>query len=223
MLAHELLRDLAVATRAKRCLLATSQTTGNPLLSRVEVGLFETLVSMQYGVGASDGGNHTFRSIEEATREVLRLGQFDVAFVDPFHTYDASLEAFRVFGECTRRSGWLVAHDCFPPFGLAADTFQPGPWCGSTYAAFRDTAVLSGRAWLVIDDDFGLGVLGPQGTSHLIRHDVPASVAEAWDRADITTKRELLRDHGPQVMRVVSPKRAPEVLAGLLSGASVAL
>ncbi len=81
----------------------------------------------------------------------------------------------------------------------------------------------SDRAWFVVDDDHGLGVLGPRKTGHLVRHHTPASLTAEWDQADIHTKRQLYRDHGPVLMRAVAPERTEEVLAQLLRGEPVTL
>lgn len=223
MQAHELLRDVAEATNAKRCLIVTSEDTGNPLLTNLGVAQFETLVSLQYGDLAQDGSASAYRPIGQVAREARRLGQFDVAFLDPFHTYRSSLAAFRHIARRTRRHGWMVIHDCYPPYDYASETFQPGSWCGSTYAAFRDFALTNDRAWFVVDDDFGLGLLGPRNTAHLIRHELPTELARRWAGADLEGKRDLLRDHGPQVMRVVEPARVADLLARLVAGTTVDL
>ncbi|MBI5156600.1 MAG: hypothetical protein HZA58_01155 [Acidimicrobiia bacterium] len=223
MQGHELLRDLAAATNAKRCLIVTSEDTGNPFLANLRIARFETLVSLQYGDLAQDGSASRYRPIGQVAREARRLGQFDVAFLDPFHTYRSSLAALRRIGRSTRRHGWMVVHDCYPPYDYSSDTFRPGPWCGSTYAAFRDVAMPSDRAWFVVDDDYGLGVLGPLKTGHLIRHVLPAELARRWARADIDGKRDLLRDHGPQLMRLVEPARVGGLLASVMAGTAVEL
>jgi len=223
MQAHELLAQLATATNAKRCLIVTSEDTGNPLLTNLRVAQFATLVSLQYGDLSQDGSTSPYRPIGEVARDARRLGHFDVGFLDPFHSYRSSLAALRLFGRSTRRRGWLVVHDCYPPYDYASDVFQAGPWCGSTYAAFRDHALASDRAWFVVDDDYGLGVLGPRRTGHLVRHEIPAALAAAWSRADIDGKRELLREHGPAVMRVVEPGSAMAVVGAVVAGESAAI
>lgn len=223
-MSHELLHAVAKATGAKRCLLVTTGVTGNPALAGIGIGQFETLVSLRYG-GPEIDELARLRSLEVVAREARRLGQFDVAFMDPHHTYRSSVAAFRHVGRRTRRSGWLIAHDCYPPYELAAETIRPGQgaWCGSTYAAFRDVALPSGRAWFVVDDDYGLGVLGPKNTGHLIRQDTPAALAAQWRRADIDAKRELLRESGAQLMRAVPAERVGDMMARLIRNEPVDL
>ncbi|OFW64646.1 MAG: hypothetical protein A2135_03960 [Actinobacteria bacterium RBG_16_67_15] len=222
MMAHELLHAVAAATKARRCLLVTAEVTGNPLLANVSVRSFQTLVSLQYEM-PEGGSGLGFRPIARVAREARRLGQFDVAFVDPHHSYESSEAAFRLFGRSTQDHGWLIAHDCLPSYELSSPVLVRGAWCGSTYAAFRDVARRSDRAWFVVDDDFGLGVLGPRKTGHLVAHEVPAELADRWDRSDIDTKRELYREHGHLLMRAVSPGRADEVLGRLLRNEPVEL
>ena len=202
----------------------TSETTGNPALEEVSIGRFETIVSMQYSPAmAPEAGTDRYRTIDQVAEEARRLGPFDVAFVDPYHTYEASLVALTQLAECTRERGWMIVHDCFPPFALTSDIYQDGPWCGSTYAAFRDVAETSDRAWFVADSDFGLGVLGPANTAHLIRHDVAPELAALWRRSDIDSKRELLKDAAVPLMRVIAPARADDVLSSILRNEAVTL
>lgn len=221
-MAHELLHTVAQAIKARRCLLVTAELMGKPLLANVSLRNFETLVSLQYEMPEGATGLE-YRPLEKVAREARRLGQFDVAFLDPYHSYESSEAAFRLFGRSTRHHGWLIAHDCMPSYALTSPVLVIGAWAGSTYAAFRDVAVKSDRAWFVVDDDYGLGVLGPRRTGHLVVHDVPASLTAEWGRADIARKRELYRDHASLLMRAVAPDRAEGVLAKLLCGESVDL
>jgi len=224
MMAHELLHRIATLTQARRCILVTSETTGNPALEKASSAQFETMVSMQYSPATTaEPGTDRYRTIDQVADEARRLGPFDVAFVDPYHTYEASMVALACLAECIRDRGWMIVHDCFPPFELASDIYQDGPWCGSTYAAFRDVAETSDRAWFVADSDFGLGVLGPASTAHLIRHAVAPELAALWRESDIDSKRELLKDAGVPLMRVVSPARVDDLLSSFLRNEAVTL
>jgi len=224
MMAHELLRSIAAAIQARRCVLVTSETTGNPLLEDVSIGGFDMMASLRYSDAMPEGsGSLGYRTIDRVAEEVRRLGQFDVAFVDPFHSYEASLTAFNSLVGCTRERGWMVVHDCLPPYLLASDVYQNGPWCGSTYAAFRDVASTSGRAWFVVDSDFGLGVLGPAQTSRLVQDSVPPEVVTRWNTADIESKRELLRDCGKALMRAIPAERFDELFSAILRNEPVTL
>ncbi len=222
MLAHELLHTVAKTTKARRCLLVTAELMGNPLLANVSIREFETLISLQYEMPEGATGVE-YRPLGKVAREARRLGQFDLAFVDPYHSYESSEAAFRLFGRSTRDHGWLIAHDCLPSYELTSPDLVIGAWCGSTYAGFRDVARKSDRAWFVVDDNYGLGVLGPRKTGHLVHHDIPAGLADSWERADIDAKRELYREHGPVLMRAVAPDRAEEVLVRLCRGEPVEL
>jgi len=221
MMAHELLATVATLTEATRCVVLTSSRTGNPFLGNLAIGRFQTLVSLQYD-GGPDLPAEPLQGLEVVIRDAQRVGQFDIGFLDPLHSYALSLAAFRAIAGRIKR-GWLIAHDCNPPYELSAEQYQTGAWCGSTYAAFRDFATASDRAWFVVDDDYGLGVMGPRKTGRLVHHGLAPELAERWGRANITTKRELFKEHGPQLMRLVSPDRAEEILTRLVRGEEVSL
>jgi hypothetical protein len=81
-----------------------------------------------------------------------------------------------------------------------------GDWSGLSFAAFRDVALQTDRAWFVIDTDSGIGVLCPQKSSQLIIDNLDLSIMLAWNRAgqDIIVKRELYELHHMGLMRAVS-------------------
>jgi len=89
--------------------------------------------------------------------------QFDVVFADPWHTMCESRLALRWAIDHVAPGGWLVVHDCWPhqPELLGPYRGSGSPWCGDTGWAFQELARAQGNPWCVIDDDFGIGVIGP--------------------------------------------------------------
>lgn len=214
LMAQDLVNLVAEGTRAKRCLALTARTTGNPALRGIFVEKFETFVSIQYDpdlVGRPRGD--WYRSLDQSAQEIAGLEPFDLAFVDPFHSYRSSIRALDIVARRTRPTGWIIVHDCLPPHALTTPRFVPGHWCGSTYAAFRDFAARGERAWFVVDTDFGLGVLGPEGTKSRISDVAPAELLREWNAADLEGRRALLRTDGATIMRALPSAVATNLLS----------
>jgi nucleotide-binding universal stress UspA family protein len=202
--AQHLLSALSIHAAARRCLLLTAGTTGHPTARRISIKQFETLLSVQFRVSqSSDPKDRSYRSLDEVAAELKSLAKFDIVFVDPHHSYEDSIKALDLAEAVLDGDGWMIVHDCFPPYHLTAIDYRPGQWCGSTYAAFRDFAATSGRAWLVIDSDFGLGILGPSDTGQYIDDPIGAEMQRLWLRSGLEARRELLRAHGREILRVV--------------------
>lgn len=215
--AHQLLHRIAGAINAKKCFLLTTPTTGRKLLDGLSISKFEMLVSVKYSPEIDiQNARAAYQNIFDAISDIRRANSFDVSFVDPYHSYEESCLAIEESLSCLNDNGWMVLHDCFPPYELTADSYQEGAWCGSTYAAFRDVAVRGNRAWFVIDSDFGLGVLGPKNSAGIIDDAIDASLASAWKISDMQKKRELLKTNGRELMRVISPDKMGVVLDRLL-------
>jgi hypothetical protein len=115
-----------------------------------------------------DGDEFTFRTQESSSFgpiiDILSSGEdsrYDLVFVDPFHTYAATMTDLVGAFALTRPGGVIVCHDCNP--SDLADTspdFRKGMWCGVTYEAFVDFArTRRGHEWFTVDCDYGCGVL----------------------------------------------------------------
>lgn len=105
--------------------------------------------------------NH-FTFLEEAVQHLIRLNKkFDLICVDPYHEYKESINTFNLLILLLSENGILISHDCCPPnFTCSSPTYQPGDWCGVTYAAFIEIAY-NHPEWYytVINTDYGLGVI----------------------------------------------------------------
>ena len=125
--------------------------------------------------------------------------QFDVCFVDGYHTWDQALRDVENCLRHTPEDGVVVMHDCNPPNEAAgmrdpeAASRHPdsdGSWCGDVWKAV--VLMRASRTDLrveVLDTDYGLGVVR-KGRSETISVD-PASVAE-MTYADLDRDRERL-------------------------------
>lgn len=215
--AHQLVHRIAAATDARRCFLLTAPTTGNRLLDNLSLSKFETLISAKYSPEVDiRNGAAGHQGLLGALSCMRKIGSFDIAFVDPYHSYEESSLAIRESISCLCDTGWMVLHDCFPPYRLTGDDYRAGDWCGSTYAAFRDAASSGDRAWFVVDSDYGLGVLGPKNSFPLVDDGIDAALASAWESASLEGKRELFAAHGHVLLRVIPEDRAEAVVSRLL-------
>jgi hypothetical protein len=222
--AHDLLSLIAIKSGAKRCLMVTSGTTGKPAACGVSLTHFETLLSVQIGIPhASDAANRRHRPLDEVAAELGGLALFEIAFVDPYHSYPDSIAALELADSRLADDGWMVVHDCFPPYELANPDYQDGPWCGQTFAAFRDLSAASGRDWFVLDADYGLGVLGPRFSAGLIVDPIRVDTETLWLGSDPPSRRELLQAHGRELLRVVPADLSEIIVAKIIAREAVRL
>ena len=116
-----------------------------------------------------DGMEITFRTEAETSHDLIRAidrllpaeERYDLIFVDPWHTYEAS--AGDLYGALCllQPNGIIVVHDCNPTDAATVGReFQGGDWCGVTYQAFIDFALATRpTSSCVVDSDYGCGVL----------------------------------------------------------------
>lgn len=218
--AQHLLHVIARSTGAKSCLLCTSEGTGIPALRGISIPEFEFLTSIRYSTELRTSKSDTlqksrFVSLPAALSGARRLAPFDIAFIDPYHDYAESAQVLSELSDQLRESGWIIVHDCYPPYELANEQHQDGAWCGSTYAAFRDFACRSNRAWFVVDTDFGVGIMGPAHTHGCILDLINPALVERWEHSDIAGKRDLLKSDGSALMRVIRPDQFEHFVDGI--------
>ena len=100
------------------------------------------------------------------------LRRFDVVFVDGAHTEE---QAFRDIVNALRSlkpSGIVIVHDCNPPTAAHQSESAPpdGPWNGTVWKAWmkcRCSGMDAGM--LVVDTDWGVGVIDPAGRQEPFR------------------------------------------------------
>jgi hypothetical protein len=97
----------------------------------------------------------------EALARLAEGAPYDLVFVDPWHGYECSLRDIELGWSLLAETGILMVHDCSPPgLALAGPEFQPGDWCGLTYAAFIDfTLSEAGLDFYTVDADYGCAVV----------------------------------------------------------------
>jgi len=116
-----------------------------------------------------DGMKIDFRTPVPCSMELVRriygdgagMAPYDIVFVDPFHTYEASMMDL-LGGYCLLRPGGImVVHDCCPDDpAVVGSEFVPGSWCGVTYQAFLDFVLArDDLRYYTVDCDWGCGVV----------------------------------------------------------------
>ena len=163
----DIIASLAKRFKYTRYLELTSETTGLVFAKSLAIG-FPTCKRLVYNLKGPhpDGLPVDFVSsnsdISEAVAEIERRNlTFDIALVDPYHTYDISLRDLRTAFRLVRPGGALVVHDCVPPEeAVAGPEFINSSWAGVTYRAFVDFCLGNPAFdYFTIDTDWGCGVI----------------------------------------------------------------
>jgi hypothetical protein len=95
-------------------------------------------------------------------KSVIDQGKkFDLVFIDPFHTYEASRRDLELALLVLDEKGTLVVHDCNPPDKQCTlPQSMNGAWLGETYLSFLDIVREKNKlSYCVVDMDFGCGVI----------------------------------------------------------------
>jgi len=176
-----LANDLITGRGLAHVVVITSGTTGNAALRDLDLRGPRLLVAVMY-----DGEQG--ESPEDVTRLLDPMnagGSFDLAIADPHHTYESTTAGLELGLQLVRPGGVMLVHDCLPPRELMAAEFQPGPWCGESYAAFRDVCLAHHLPWITLHADFGIGVVvqtdvarSPRDFAAVRAHDSAACRAE---------------------------------------------
>jgi hypothetical protein len=190
-----------------------SRTTGQKF-ALVSEKIFQTKKRALYNVpdDYADGLPVHYRSGElsaqRCLQELIGSGQtFDIVFVDPYHSYDASAIDIELGWRLVKPGGVMVVHDCNPTDELVASAeFHGGSWCGQTYLAFLDfVARRPELAYCVVDTDWGVGlVFQRQGHAPKLfcdlpaRHDLGALNLKDWKVFEAQRRR---------VLRLISEKQ----------------
>ena len=152
-LTNELLGD----PRFGKVAVITSATTGNPALATIDLARADSVLALQY-VGEGQPGGVELADIGEEVEQDHLVGTFDLAMIDPFHTYGSSVECLALALDMLRPAGVLLVHDCVPPPEYTIPRSSPGNWCGTTFAAFRDLCTANELCWFTLGTDMGIGV-----------------------------------------------------------------
>lgn len=174
-----------------RVAAVTARTTGNPALETLDLRTPQFFVSVQY----EGRPEQQVQSVTELVAALGLTGSLDLVVADPHHTYESSEEALAVSLDLLRPGGVMLVHDCLPPPELTAPLFQPGNWCGVTYAAFRDLCVERGLPWGTVDWDFGIGVV--------VQGEGPGRAATGARNSDLEVNRNRFEADPYGFMRAV--------------------
>jgi hypothetical protein len=162
--------------------------------------------------GFSDGGQIDFsvesENGEELFEKLIRSGErFDVVFVDPYHTYSASLRDL-VYGlQLVKPNGIVLVHDCFPPNEFAASpTFISGEWCGLTFAAYLDVILFKPEIqYFTIDSDYGCGVIYRAGEFPQFQYASKNSeLIQQWRMLSLQEKYAFFEKHHHELLNLIS-------------------
>jgi hypothetical protein len=161
-------------------------------------------------LGFSDGSPIHFstaaESSEELFAELMAAGErFDLVFVDPWHTYAASLRDIVFALQLVKHEGLVLVHDCSPPSAeTAAPLQQPGDWCGVTFAAFLDVVLFNhGVHYATVDSDYGCGIISKVPRPELFGSNWNPALAWRWKTLGLTGKYSYLDQNRTELLRLM--------------------
>ena len=159
----------------------------------------------------SDGGPIHFSTAAESSEELFAelnaTGEkFDLVFVDPWHTYAASLRDIVYALQLVRHDGLVLVHDCSPPSAeMAVPLFQPGDWCGVTFAAFLDVVLFNhGVHFATVDSDYGCGIISKVPRPELFGSNWNPTLAWRWKTLGLDGKYSYLDKHRTELLHLMS-------------------
>ncbi len=198
----------------RRIAVVTSHTTGNPALGTLDLSATELALVVQ--TPAPVPGMPTGPTSLALAEFQPWHGRVDLVILDPFHTYDASVDGILSAASLVRPGGLLLVHDCLPPPELISPEFMPGSWCGVTFAAFRDLCAGNGLAWFTVSNDFGIGAARvPAGGITAV------PVDDAWTADNHPEYLRRYLDDPYAMMRAVAAHDAMSAIDALMRDQSV--
>lgn len=146
---------------------------------------------------------------EELYEKLLRSGErFDVVFVDPYHTYAASLRDL-VYGlQLVKPNGIVLVHDCFPPNEFSASpSFISGEWCGLTFAAYLDIVLFNSEfQYFTIDSDYGCGIIyRADQFSQFPYASKNSELIQEWRMLSLREKYTFFEKHHLELLNLMPP------------------
>lgn len=136
--------------------------------------------------------------------------KFDLVFVDPYHTYYASLRDIQFALSVINDNGTVVVHDCNPPNQhCTSPEFIPGEWCGLTYTAFLDVVMSREDIYYcTVDTDYGCGIIT---RLYYMESSVPSypgdSLVKSWFSLPFSEKYNFFDKHRSHLLRLVTPQQ----------------
>lgn len=153
----ELANSIMTERDYSRVVALSSATTAITALRTIDLRVPHFFMSIRL-----DGREGIGRDVPRVP-SLLDLGQLDgtidLVLADPHHDYHASVRGILTGLRLLKPGGVLLVHDCLPPVDLIQPQYQPGAWCGETYAAFHNVCTAMNLPWFTINSDFGIGVV----------------------------------------------------------------
>jgi SAM-dependent methyltransferase len=209
----DIINALGHANNYSVYLEVASRITGHKF-SDISERIFTTKQRVLYNVpdDYSDGLPVQYTSTklngEVCLQQIVDSGQtFDVVFVDPYHSFEASKIDLEYGYKLLKPGGVLVVHDCNPPDqDLTSADYHGGYWLGQTYLAFLDfVAQRPELEYCVVDTDWGVGLIfrskgdKPKRRGRLPRRpDIDCFDVRTWKDFDHYRKR---------ILRLISVRR----------------
>ena len=218
-LANALVRSHGLARVAS----LNTVSTGIATVPNLDLEQIEVYTSLKYVV-ADHAGQQRWAptaTLDDVRRHIdrHRLGRsFDLAIVDPHHTYADSVEGLTVGFGLVRPGGLVLVHDCLPPSDMTSKSYVEGGWSGVTFAAMHDFCEAHGLQWCTVDADLGLGVISVPSDKAF---DVEATVIVLPDDEQIESRRRRHACDAFAGMRVVQALDGVEACSRLLSGQGI--
>lgn len=149
---------------ARTSLEVVAQTTSMDHAAHTAMIGFERHVSLQYRTPEFEPyGPAAHLPTLDGLSALLPGEAFEIVYIDPWHTMEHSSRLIRWAFAHVAPGGWLLVHDCWPQRAdLLGEFVDNGRgWCGDTWRAFQEFARAQRNPWCIVDDDFGIGVIGP--------------------------------------------------------------
>jgi hypothetical protein len=148
---------------------------------------------------------------------ILKSGEkFDLIFIDPFHTYEASLRDIVYSLQLIKPGGVILIHDCLPPNAeIATPHYIPGGWCGVTYAAYLDVVLFTKDiSYFTINSDYGCGVISKDDRFASMTDHYPSdNQISQWSKLNLTEKYPFFEKNSAQLLRLITADEFQERLS----------
>jgi hypothetical protein len=214
MFKYEIINELIRKRGYRRYLEICTPSTGHRF-SKIDWRSLHVRHRLMYRCPANfnDRSEVTYRSETENIKGLIPAqAQYDMVFVDPWHTYDCSIRDLREGFARLRRGGTMIVHDCCPPSEkLVSPQVRNGLWCGLTYCAYVDfvlsTASVSHQT---VDTDFGCGIVTDEPEIEFVTaaHTPYGDIAKEWfqERKSGRDIYPFFVQHKERLLNLVSAK-----------------
>jgi hypothetical protein len=140
----------------------TTATTGIYAIADINPSLLKSFNSYKYTTPA-ENVIQEFSSLEEIDVKTRDINdEYDLIFLDPWHTYEDSLLALKIAIRWAKPNSIILMHDCLSLSASLSSSYVPGAWSGVTCFVFKYFTETLNREYFVLDCNHGIGVIGPE-------------------------------------------------------------